>query len=123
MRIQFRPAKLNRQCSLAGALPKRSPVLGTHTLGGVRRHHRSRWRLSPWGLILTVALVVLVVFAIVDLSKYVVIGLIAVVFVWGVLLSSSFPSSRMTMTSRFPGAGEDLGREAAEEYERERGYR
>jgi hypothetical protein len=30
----------------------------------------------------------------------------------------------MTMTSRFPGqAGEDLGREAAEEYERDRGYR
>ncbi len=93
-------------------------------MGGTRRHHRSRWRLSPWGVILTVALVVLVVLAIFDSSKYVVIGLIAVVFVWGVLLSSSFPSSRMTMTSRFPGqAGEDLGREAAEEYERDRGYR
>jgi hypothetical protein len=92
-------------------------------MGGVRRHHRSSWRLSAWGVILTVALVVLIVLAIFDSSKYVVIGLIAVVFVWGVLLSSSFPSSRLTMTSRFPGTGEDLGREAAEEYERERGYR
>ncbi len=75
-------------------------------------------------MILTVALVVLVLLAIFDSSKYVVIGLIAVVFVWGVLLSSSFPSSSMTMTSRFRGlAGEDPGREAAEEYERERGCR
>lgn len=87
----------------------------------MRHHHRSRWRLSPWGWILTIALVVLALLAIFDSSKYVVIGLIAVIFVWGVLLSSSFPSSRMTMTSRFPGqAGADLGREAAEEHDRER---
>ena len=51
------------------------------------------------------------------------IGLIAVILVWALLLGSSFPSSWMTGTNRYPGVPrDDLGREAAEEYEREHGY-
>jgi hypothetical protein len=84
------------------------------------RSRLSRWRLTPWGWILTVALLVLVILAIVAPSPGVVIGLIAVIVVWAGLLASSFPSSQMTMRSRFPGEpGEDLGAEAAERYERE----
>ncbi|HEY3727591.1 MAG TPA: hypothetical protein VGL51_10480 [Solirubrobacteraceae bacterium] len=57
---------------------------------------------------------------IVDSSSYVYIGLIAVIVVWAALLSARFPSSQMTMRSRFPGEpGRDFGREAAERYERE----
>ncbi len=83
-------------------------------------HHRSRWRLSPWGWILTAALLVLVILTIVDPSRGVIIGLIAVIIVWAGLLSASFPSSQMAMRSRFPGeTGTDLGHEAAERYERE----
>jgi hypothetical protein len=53
-------------------------------------------------------------------SPGVIIGLIAVIFVWAGLLASSFPSSQMTMRSRYPGeVGTDLGAEAAERYERE----
>ncbi len=82
-------------------------------------HHRSRWRLSPWGWILTAALLVLVILTIVDPSRGVIIGLIAVIIVWAGLLSASFPSSQMTMRSRFPGEpGRDFGQEAAEKYER-----
>jgi hypothetical protein len=67
-----------------------------------------------------VALVVLVILAIVAPSRGVIIGLIAVIFVWAGLLSSSFPSSRMSMRSRFPQEPDrDLGREAADRYERE----
>jgi hypothetical protein len=82
--------------------------------------HRSRWRLTPWGWLLAVALLVLVILVIVDPSRYVYIGLIAVIVVWAALLSASFPSSQMTMRSRFPGEpGRDFGEEAAERYERE----
>lgn len=83
-------------------------------------HHRSRWRLTPWGWILTAALLVLVILVIVDPSRYVYIGLIAVIVVWAGLLNASFPSSQMTMRTRFPGeSGRDFGQEAAEQHERE----
>lgn len=86
-------------------------------------HRRFRLRLTPWGWILTVALFVLVILAIVAPSPGVIIGLIAVIFVWAGLLTSSFPSSQLTMRSRFPGqlgSDADFGKEAAERYERER---
>jgi hypothetical protein len=79
-------------------------------------------RLTPWGWILAVALVVLVILAIVDPSPGVVIGSIAVIFVWAGLLTSSFPSSQMTMRSRFPGqlgSDADFGQEAAERHKHE----
>lgn len=55
-----------------------------HTLGmgDTSGHHRSRWRLTPWGWILTVAVPVLVVLAIVDPSPGVIMGLIVAIFVW-----------------------------------------
>ncbi len=84
-----------------------------------RSQQRSRWRLSPLGLALAVVTAALVVLAIVDPSKYFVIGLIVVVFVWAAVLSSRFPSTRI---GRFPGSGEDIGGEAAREYEREHGF-
>jgi hypothetical protein len=85
--------------------------------------HRSRWRLTLWGWILTVAVPVLVVLAIVDPSPGVIIGLIVVIFVWAGLLASSFPSSRASWTYRGNPQSTDFGRETAERYERERGYR
>lgn len=90
-------------------------------MGRVRPHHRSRWRLTPVGTILAVALVVLALLAIFDTNKYVIIGLIVVVLLWAAVLSSSFPS--MAGGARFPGTpDEDFGSEAADEYEREHGY-
>jgi hypothetical protein len=84
------------------------------------RFRPSRLRLTPWGWILTVALVVLAILAIVDPGPGVIIGLIAVIFVWAGLLSSSFPSSQMMSRSRFlGGTGGDAGEEAAKRYERE----
>jgi hypothetical protein len=65
---------------------------------------------------------VLVILAIVAPSSGVIIGLIAVIFVWAGLLYSRFPSSQLTMRNRFPGqpgSSTDLGAEAAERYERE----
>jgi uncharacterized membrane protein YhaH (DUF805 family) len=91
-------------------------------MGGSERREGRSWRLSPWGWILSVALVVLVILVIVAPSPGVIIGLIAVIAIWAALLVSSFPSSQTAM--RFPGdAGrEDFGAEAAERYEREQGY-
>lgn len=95
-----------------------------HTLGmgDTSGHHRSRWRLTPWGWILTVAVPVLVVLAIVDPSPGVIMGLIVAIFVWAGLLASSFPSSRANWTYRGNPRSTDFGRETAERYERERGY-
>jgi hypothetical protein len=84
------------------------------------RSRRSRVRLTPWGWILSLALPVLVILAIVDPGPGVIIGLIAVIVVWAGLLSASFPSSQLMARSRFQGeAGSDLGEEAARRYERE----
>jgi len=86
-----------------------------------RRRHRFGLRLTPWGWILTVALVVLVVLAIVAPSPGVFVGLIAVIVVWAGLLGSTFPSSRGRYSAR--RGTEDYGREAADEYERKYGHR
>lgn len=93
----------------------------TMSMSDARAHHRSRWRLSPVGVVLAVALVVLLLLAIFDSNKYVIIGLIVVVLLWAAVLSSSFPS--MAGRRQLPGMpNEDFGREAADEYEREHGY-
>jgi ABC-type Fe3+ transport system permease subunit len=83
-------------------------------------HHRSRWRLTPWGWILAAALLVLVILAIIAPSSSVIIGLIVVIILWAALLNARFPSSQMQMRSRFPGEpGRDFGEQAATRYERE----
>jgi hypothetical protein len=87
------------------------------------RPRRFRLRLTPWGWILALALVVLVILAIVDPGPGVVIGLIAVIFVWAGLLTSRFPSSQLTTRGRFPGqlgSDRDFGQQATERYKRER---
>lgn len=80
-----------------------------------------RWRLTPWGWVLSVALVVLGAHALVVPSPAVITGLIVVVAVWAGLLASSFPSSRLFRMPLRDGAGSDLGGEAARKYEREHG--
>ncbi len=87
-------------------------------MSGNSAHDRYGWRLTPWGWILTVAVPVLVVLAIVDPGRGVIIGLIVVAVVWAGLLAASFPSSRARRS--YP---DDFGGEAAERYERERDYR
>lgn len=91
-------------------------------MGGARQHRRRSWRLTPWGWILTVALVVLIVLAIVAPSTGVFFGLAAVILVWAGLLASSYPSTRSmynhTMYTASTGAS-DFGQEAADRHERE----
>jgi hypothetical protein len=81
---------------------------------------RSSWQLTPWGAILLVAFVVVVVLAIVAPSSGVYAGLAVVIFIWGVLLSSSFPSIRGA--NRFDRGRVDLGDEAVRERGRDRTY-
>jgi preprotein translocase subunit SecF len=88
-------------------------------MNGAQGHHRSRWRLTPLGLILAVVTVAMAVLALVTQSTLFVIALIVVIFIWAAVLSSSYPSTRI---GRFPGSGEDVGGEAAKEYEREHGF-
>ncbi len=88
-------------------------------MDGTQAHHRARWRLTPLGLILAVVTVAMAILALVTNSTLFVIALIVVVFVWAAVLSSSYPSTRI---GRFPGSGEDVGREAAKQYEREHGF-
>jgi hypothetical protein len=79
-----------------------------------------RWRLTPWGWILTIAVPVLAVLAVVDPSRGVIAALIAAIVAWAALLAASFPSSR----TRYSGdRDKDYGREAAEEWERGHGPR
>jgi hypothetical protein len=76
--------------------------------------------LTPWGWILTTALLAMVVLAILDPSTSVIIGLIVVIVVWAALLNARFPSSQMEMRSRFPAEpGRDFGQQAAKRLERE----
>jgi protein-S-isoprenylcysteine O-methyltransferase Ste14 len=94
-------------------------------MGGLgRRHHRTSWRLSPWGRILALALVVLVILAVVTPSTGVFLGLAAVILIWAGLLASSFPSTRAMYNHTIyttAAAADDLGQEAAEKYDQERG--
>lgn len=89
----------------------------------IHRHDAARrWQLTPWGWILTVAVPVLIVLALVDPSRGVIAALIVVIVVWAGLLAASFPSSR----ARYSPPGDqnrDYGREAAEEWERGHGPR
>ncbi len=85
-----------------------------------RRDPTRRWRLTPWGWVLTVTVPVLVVLALVDPSRGVIGALIATIVVWAGLLAAGFPSSR----ARYSGdRDKDYGREAAEEWERGHGPR
>ena len=90
---------------------------GNHRMSG--RHRRYRFRLTPWGWMLTMALVVLVVLAIVASSPAVYVGLIAVIVIWAALLSSSYPSARRGAGRVSAEMRQDPGQEAAERYGRE----
>lgn len=89
----------------------------------VHRHHDqpARLRLTPWGWIFTVAVPVLVIIALVDPTRGVLVALIVLIFVWALILAINFPSIR-TMNSGDRGR-RDYGREAAEEWERGHGPR
>jgi hypothetical protein len=89
------------------------------------RKSRSTWRLTPAGWVFGILLVGLIVLAIVSPSRGIFIGLIAVIFFVALLLNASYPSGRVRgMYFRDPGIGRtDLGSEAAERYDRERGIR
>ena len=89
---------------------------------GSRRHRRRTWKLSLWGWILLVAVVVLAILAVVTSSSGAVIGLIVVIAIWAALLASSFPSSQSAWRSPGDSGRQDFGEEAAERYEREHGY-
>ena len=85
------------------------------------RQTPARWRLTPWGWILTVTLPVLIVLALVDPSRGVIAALIAVILAWAVVLAASFPSSRGM--NRLDRGRTDYGHDAAEEWERGHGPR
>jgi hypothetical protein len=89
----------------------------------IRRHRDkpARLRLTPWGWIFTVAVPVLVIIALVDPARGVIVALIVLIFVWALIMAINFPSSR-TMNSGDRGR-RDYGREAAEEWERGHGPR
>lgn len=93
-------------------------------MGGASKNRRRSWRLTPWGWILTAALIVLVILAIAAPSTGVFLALALVILIWAGLLASSFPSTRSmynhTMYTASTGA-DDFGREAANRYDRERG--
>jgi hypothetical protein len=93
--------------------------------GQLRLHRRDparRWRLTPWGWVLTVAVPVLVVLALIDPSRGIIVALIAVIVVWAALLAASYPSSQAL--NRNPlDRGRDYGHDAAEEWERGHGPR
>jgi hypothetical protein len=83
------------------------------------------WRLSPWGWILTLALLVLVLLAIFAPSTGVFVGLAVVILIWAGLLSSSFPSTRSMYNHTLYTASfgqEDFGEAAATEHEHDRGH-
>jgi len=88
----------------------------------IRRHRDkpTRWRLTPWGWILTVAVPVLAIVAVVDPSRGVILALIATILIWAILLGASFPSSRSINTL---DRGRNYGSDVAEEWERRHGPR
>ncbi len=90
---------------------------------GVRRQRRLKIRLTVWGWVLSVPLIVLIVLAIVAPSGGVYAGLAAVIFLWAWLLGSSFPSSQARGMFRRNAGETDFGREAADEYEHKYGHR
>jgi hypothetical protein len=79
---------------------------------------RRSWRLSPLGWAMAVALVVLVVLGIVDPSAPVFIALAALLLFWGLLLTSRFPAGNATLNSTW--GTDDLGKQAEEDYRRQR---
>ena len=91
-------------------------------MGGVGQHRRLGFRLTAWGWVLAVALVVLVVLTIVVPSTWVFVGLAAVIFLWAWLLTSSFASGQARGMPPWAVGRTDYGRDAAEQYERERGH-
>ena len=100
-----------------GGLP-----LYTPSVGEARRHHRLRLRLTPLGWILAAAALVLVILTIVAPSPGIVVGLIAVIVIWAVVLQSSFPFGAARGTYPADAGTTDHGREAAEDYERKHGH-
>lgn len=61
---------------------------------------RFRWRLTPAGLILLAAFVVLITLAFVAPSTPVYAGLALVVLIWGIALNSNFPSQSIGRSPR-----------------------
>lgn len=92
-------------------------------MGGVGGHRRLGFRLTAWGWVLAIALLVLVILTIITPSTLVFVGLAVVIFLWAWLLTSSFASGEARgMPPGYVGRT-DFGQEAAEEYEREHGHR
>jgi hypothetical protein len=92
-------------------------------MGGVGKHRRVGFRLTAWGWVLAVALVVLVVLAVVVPSNLVIVGLAAVILLWAWLLNSSFASTQARGMLLEDVGRTDYGRAAAEEHGREHGHR
>ena len=92
-------------------------------MGGVGKHRRLGFRLTAWGWVLASALVVLAILTIIVPSTPVFIGLAVVIFLWAWLLTSSFATGQARGMAPWAVGRTDFGQEAAEEYEREHGYR
>jgi hypothetical protein len=90
-------------------------------MGGARRHRDTKWRLTPAGWMFGVVLLVLIVLALVTASQAVYIGLVVVIALMGVLVSSNLPSGQIRGTYRGDPRRIDFGDDAAQRYERRRG--